>query len=340
MQFKVTAMMKNRMTTFVCDFFYGNTQKSDARKNLTTFPMELWKALENAILTEFLKSGDPIASEWAKDSDAALDQAKRDFKKIRQRLYNTFTACMKGNKGKEAAIKIASRLQSKLERTYKMEAEEDFNKLAAYTAFETQFSETLGIETELIRIGSDYGVHDCSNVLDCIGDILHAYMKYRKLQSWKTNCSRMIRAVLRFHDLMNQEHEDIRLPDTQLEFPEDSWSDDLFDEPECGQSPVSSKPKISNVLIIESEDDEEFDDIFENREFASAAVDKEKQNGSVAKPVRKRRQSVDLVETWRSKKPKITNEKETDSKQAPLFSQQPPGSPPPLEHIEETEDMN
>lgn len=339
-EFKVTVMMKDRMTKFVCNVIYGNTVNSDARQNLTTFPMELWVQIRIAILNDYITREDPIAQQWARDSDAALVEGKIALKKIRQRLYNCFTTWMRGKKGKQSAVKIASRIQMNLEKEFKI-GEDEYDRLTAYTRFESRFADKIGVETDLIEIGSDYGVVECNNVIDCVGDILHSYMKYRKLQSWKINCKRMIKCIEKFHSLMREELKAQDLPDTLLEFPDSetqqetsiAWSDweDASEDPKTKEDQAGVS-KIADVMIMSDSDDEEIQT--SQRELASDQIDEikaDKKKGGPETTSNKRSRSLDDFETWRKKKPKLDKKKTSLS---PTLSFSLPQSPPPLETIE------
>jgi len=332
--FKVTALMNRRMTSFVCNFLFGNTKHGDARANLTVYPMELWRLIEHAIINDFLKSNDPIAIQFSKDSDAALLEGQKAFKKIRQRLYNQLNWWMKGRKGKEAAIKIASRLQMKLEKEYKI-SEDEYNRLEAYTRFETEFAAGIGVETDLIKIGADYGVMECANVINCVGDVLDSYMKFRKLQSWKVNCKQMIKAIEKFHTLMREEESNQQfLPDTSLEFPSSyvenemtlsmsDWNSDSEDQPNFHATKTTTTEKVAGVYVL-SDTDEEPEEIEKpQRKLASSNLD---ESQGREKKGKKRSRSIDSVEAWRRKKPKIDAKKSI----TPPFS---PSSTPPFSPI-------
>lgn len=217
-ELKITEIMRADIEKFVCDYFFGLIPRSDARKNFTTFPMAFWKLIRKALFDYYLKLSKPIACKWAQDTAAAEIEAKAAFKRIRARLYGLLEAWVNGKNGTNSIEKICSKINMQLQKATKLDGEEAYSRLSVYTQFELLLVEKCGIETDLIRVATEYGTNDTSGAVTCLGDFVENYMLFKKREGWKASCKRCIRNIEAFFVRMAEDSAQLSLPSTQLEF--------------------------------------------------------------------------------------------------------------------------
>jgi len=267
--FKVSEIMRSDIQKFVSDFIFGVTPRSDARNNLTTFPMSLWKILRKALFDHYLSSSRPIAKAWAKDSFAAEEEARSAFKRIRARFYGLLEDWVSGKHGVDSLAKICQKINLKVQKETKVAGEEGYSRLSVYTRFEALMVDKVGMETDMIRVANEYGTNDTSGAMMCLGDFLESYLNFKKMKGWKSICKTCILNIEAFFQQLREAT--LVLPTTQVEFTQtddnlslslDEWlteEDDFMLESNFKPTttPTTKKTSAKTIFLSDTEDESE-----------------------------------------------------------------------------------